>query len=124
MLEELLCRPDIELTVSTAGHGFVEAVKFYFPKLLLEPFYHCRQYFEYITVCRNLMLCFMYLRKNQSILLGVNYMQLNCQFQTLQLLSKLTSCSKDKNDFDQALSVLTPLKGGMECLKIPNRTLG
>ncbi|ODM97917.1 Protein son of sevenless [Orchesella cincta] len=50
MLEELLCRPDIEVTVSTAGHGFVEAVKFYFPKLLLEPFYHCRQYFDYISV--------------------------------------------------------------------------
>lgn len=50
MLEELLCRPDIEVTVSTAGHGFVEAVKFYFPKLLLEPFYHWRQYFDYIPV--------------------------------------------------------------------------
>lgn len=49
-LEKLLCRPDIEVTVSTAGHGFVEAVKFYFPKLLLEPFYHGRQYFDYISV--------------------------------------------------------------------------
>ena len=50
-LDELLSQPDIEATLSTAGHGFVEAVKFYFPKLLLEPFYHCTQYFEYIKVC-------------------------------------------------------------------------
>ncbi|CAL8111020.1 unnamed protein product [Orchesella dallaii] len=89
MLEELLCRPDIEVTVSTAGHGFVEAVKFYFPKLLLEPFYHCRQYFDYIS-----------------------------------LLSKLTGCPKDKSDFDQALSVLTSLKGLMESQKLPSRTSG
>lgn len=40
-----------------------------------------------------------------------------------QLLSKLTSCSKDKNDFEQALSVLTRIRS-IETVKIPSRTLG
>jgi len=53
-LNELLSQPDIEAPLSTAGHGFLEAVKFYFPKLLLEPFYHCIQYFEYIKVSTDL----------------------------------------------------------------------
>jgi len=50
-LDELLSRPDIESKVSTAGHGIMEVVKFYYPKLLLEPFYHCTQYFDFIKVC-------------------------------------------------------------------------
>lgn len=49
-LTDLLSRPDAQKIMSTAGHGFVEAVKFYFPKLLLEPFYHCMLYFDYIKV--------------------------------------------------------------------------
>lgn len=52
-LTELLSRPDVETTVSTAGHGVFEAVKFYFPNLLLEPFHHCPQYFDYIKVIIN-----------------------------------------------------------------------
>ncbi|OXA42794.1 Protein son of sevenless [Folsomia candida] len=50
MLEELLSRPDVEKRVSTAGRGYVDAVKFYFPKLLLEPFHHCTQYFDLIKL--------------------------------------------------------------------------
>jgi len=49
-LTGILSQHDIESALSTAGHGYVEAVKFYFPKLLLEPFHHCVQYFEYIKV--------------------------------------------------------------------------
>lgn len=41
----------------------------------------------------------------------------------MQLLSKLTSCSKDKSDFEQALSVLTPIRR-IENVRIPSRPVG
>jgi len=49
-LDNLLNRKDVKAIVSTAGHGVVEAMRFYFPKLLLEPFHHCKQYIEYVKV--------------------------------------------------------------------------
>ena len=36
--------------VRSCGKGFREAVKFYLPKLLLGPIYHCFQYFNSIKV--------------------------------------------------------------------------
>lgn len=36
--------------LTTAGHGFREAVKFYLPKLLLGPIWHAFLYLEYVKV--------------------------------------------------------------------------
>ncbi len=50
-LDSLLPRNKVsEYTLKSCGKGFREAVKFYLPKLLLGPIYHCFQYFSYIEV--------------------------------------------------------------------------
>ena len=49
-LEGLLSRPDVGEKLASSGRGFREAVKFYLPKLLLGPVYHCFNYFKYIEV--------------------------------------------------------------------------
>lgn len=49
-LEGLLCRKDVTEKLISSGKGFVEAVKFYLPKLLLEPIFHCANYFKYLEV--------------------------------------------------------------------------
>lgn len=49
-LEGLLCRKDVVEKLTSSGKGFVEAVKFYLPKLLLGPIFHCANYFKYLEV--------------------------------------------------------------------------
>ena len=49
-LEGLLGRSDVGEKLASSGRGFREAVKFYLPKLLLGPVYHCFNYFKYIEV--------------------------------------------------------------------------
>ncbi|GAB6020519.1 hypothetical protein CHUAL_003203 [Chamberlinius hualienensis] len=41
----LVHQSDLSLTLQSAGHNFVPAVKYVLPKLLLGPIYHCFQYF-------------------------------------------------------------------------------
>ncbi|KAG4066062.1 hypothetical protein HA402_001309 [Bradysia odoriphaga] len=48
-LQNLLARQDAS-KLTTAGHGFREAVKFYLPKLLLGPIWHAFLYLEYVKV--------------------------------------------------------------------------
>ncbi|XP_013393700.1 son of sevenless homolog 1-like isoform X1 [Lingula anatina] len=52
-LNTLLQRKDVSLTFQTAGQGFVEAVKYVLPKLLLGPIYHFLHYFESIKALKD-----------------------------------------------------------------------
>jgi son of sevenless-like protein len=49
-LESILGRKDVTEKLISSGKGFAEAVKFYLPKLLLAPIFHCANYFKYLEV--------------------------------------------------------------------------
>ncbi|XP_042901359.1 son of sevenless homolog 2 [Parasteatoda tepidariorum] len=53
-LMSLLHQPHVRHALQSAGHGFIQAVKYVLPKLLLGPVFHCFQYFDYLKVLKKL----------------------------------------------------------------------
>jgi len=77
--DDLLSHPHVSDKLQSSGQGFREAVKFYLPKLLLGPVYHCSHYFQYID-----------------------------------MLTKLTPYSEDKDSLEQVTAMLSPLQGKLK----------
>ena len=52
-----LGRSEVAATLTSSGQGMKEAFKFYLPKLLLGPIYHCFLYFKKTEVSLFLNIC-------------------------------------------------------------------
>jgi len=88
-LDTLLAQPEVSDKLQSSGQGFREAVKFYLPKLVLGPVFHCFHYFKYI-----------------------------------ELLTKLTPYSEDKDSLEQVSAMLTPLHNKLTTASANSQVVG
>ena len=54
VFKRLMSRPEVQTLLTAAGQGFSQAVRYFLPKLLLTPLFHCYLYFDYLTALHKL----------------------------------------------------------------------
>lgn len=103
VLTRMLSRPEASAALRAAGHGFREAVKYYLPKLLMQPIWHCFLYFDYIKV-----------GSSARVLAPTSEQQRRLDVVFLfQVLHKRTPNSEDGETLEQVQGLLSPLKMAM-----------
>ena len=114
-LDELLAQPEVSDKLQSSGQGFREAVKFYLPKLLLGPVFHCFHYFKYIGK----------LDIEPRLIDQHKYFEdLLIKYFFADLLTKLTPFTEDRDSLEQVAAMLSPLQGKLTAACTSSQILG
>ena len=97
-MRRLLSRAQFSESLQVAGHGFKEAVKYYLPKLLMQPIYQFYVSLHYIEVC------------------VTQYRHLGYKFNIYlnQVLQERSSNEEDRDTLKQVLSQLIEFKSKLD----------